>query len=200
MSPVGRPARRTAEEWAQGALDTIETDGVPGLTVEAVARRLGVSKGGCYHRFEDRRALLRAALALWEERFVDGITERFSAIADPRERLHALLHHAAVEMQPTVITKLIAASDDPDVAAALSRAADSRLSLLERLFGDLGLPRATARERALLAYSAYLGLAQLREHASPGLRTPRRLRTYLDEVEALLATGAGDRGASPILA
>ena len=80
MSPGGRPATTTADDWAQAALDEIEDAGVRALTVEAVARRLGVSKGGAYHHFRDRRDLLRAALARWERR---QVTER-ERIDEPR--------------------------------------------------------------------------------------------------------------------
>ncbi len=189
MSPAGRPTQTTPREWAQAALDTIEESGVAGLTVERAARRLGVSKGGFYHHFADRRALIHAALALWEERFVVGLVERFDAVPDARERLHALLHDAAVELEPTVITRLAAASPDDDVAAALRRAADSRLALLERTFRELGLSAASARNRALLAYSACLGLAQLREQRSGHLESPRRMRAYLAEIETVLLAG-----------
>ena len=186
MSPAGRPTQTTPEEWAQAALDTIEESGLASVTVERAARRLGVSKGGFYHHFADRRALIQAALSLWEERFVIGLVERFDAVPGARERLHALLHHAAVELEPTVITKLMATSQDGDVAATLGRATESGLALLVRIFRELGLPAASARNRALLAYCAYLGLAQLREQRAGHLDSPRRLRIYLAETEAVL--------------
>jgi hypothetical protein len=57
-----------------------------------------------------------------------------------------------------------------------------RLAILVTLFGELGLPPATARRRALLAYSAYLGHAQL-SHTTPQplphLAEINRLETWL---------------------
>ncbi|EHN12203.1 Transcriptional regulator TetR family [Patulibacter medicamentivorans] len=186
MTRAGRPTRTTPEAWVQAALDTIEESGVAGLAVEPVARRLGVSKGGFYHHFADRRALLRAALGLWEERFVVAQSARFEAIPDPRERLRSLLRLAIVELQPTVITKLMAADEDPDVAAALERATVRRLAMLERAFADLGLPAARARTRARLAYSAYLGMAQLARRPAAGLTDAGEAEAFLAELEALL--------------
>ncbi|WP_320669681.1 TetR/AcrR family transcriptional regulator [Patulibacter defluvii] len=182
MSRPGRPTRTTPDAWIEAALDTIEAVGVAGLAVEPVARRLGVSKGGFYHHFADRRALLRAALERWEQRFVVDQSARFDAVADPRERLQGLLRLAVVELQPTVITKLMAADDDPDVAAVLERATARRLALLERAFADLGLAPARARSRARLAYSAYLGMAQLARRGAADLD----LDAYLEELEAAL--------------
>src|SRR3954454_8285740 len=109
VSPGGRPATTTADDWAQGALDEIEQSGVRALSVEAVARRLGVSKGGAYHHFQDRRDLLRAALALWERRQVTEMNAQFAAIDDPLRRLRAALDEAFVTLAPTVIVQLMAA-------------------------------------------------------------------------------------------
>jgi AcrR family transcriptional regulator len=159
---------------------------VAALAVESVARRLGVSKGGFYHHFTDRQALLESALELWEQRFVTDLATEFEAIRDPRERLGALFHHATVEMEPTVIVRLMAADADPAVAAALARGADGRLALLRRTFRQLGLSRATASRRAMLAYSAYLGLAELRRQAPGALTPPARVRAYLRDLESAL--------------
>lgn len=48
----------------------------------------------------------------------------------------------------------------------------------------MGLPPSAARHRALLAYTAYLGHAQL-AHATPDL-APDDLEAYTDEVVAAL--------------
>lgn len=186
MSRAGRPTRTTPEAWAEGALDEVEEAGVAGLSVQAVARRLGVSKGGAYHHFADRRELLRAALALWEQRHVEELSERFTAIADPRERLSRLMRYAVIELQPTIITQLIAASDDPDVAATLERSAARRLALLERTFRELGLSAAAARHRATLTYAGYLGLAQLRRQAPGRLEDTQEAEAYIEDLVAAL--------------
>jgi len=186
VSRAGRPTLTTPREWAAAALDEIEVAGVRALSAQAVARRLGVSKGGLYHHFADRRALLQATLELWEERHVAELATRFDAIADPRERLHALLVYASMEIEPTVILQLLAATDDQDVRSALQRSSAARLALLRRIFAQLGATRGVAEHRAVLAYSHYLGLAQLRA-TSPGvLATPARMRAHVREVEASL--------------
>ena len=184
MSRAGRPTLTTPEAWAGAALDEIEHAGVRGLSAEAVARRLGVSKGGLYHHYAGRRALLRAALELWEERHVTALTARFDAIPDPRERLHELLVYAGVGIQPTVIVQLMAAADDPDVAAVLARSTDARLALLRRIFRQLGASRGVAEHRAIAAYSHFLGLAQLRAQDPALLASPARMRAHMRELEA----------------
>lgn len=189
MSRAGRPTLTTPEAWAQAALLEIEETGVRGLSAEACARRLGVSKGGLYHHFADRRALLRAALKLWRARHVTALTARFDAIADPRRRLHDLLVYAGVGIQPTVIVQLLAASDDPDVAVVLAQSSAERLDLLRRTFRQLGASRAAADHRALITYGHFLGLAQLRAQDPALLATPARMRAHLRELEAGLLVG-----------
>lgn len=186
MTRAGRPTLTSPDAWAAAALDELEETGVRALSVQSVARRLGVTKGGAYHHFADRRALLQAALDRWEQRQVTELGARFDAIADPGERLHRLLVYAAVEMQPTVILQFMAAADDPDVAAALARSADARLALLRRIFTQLGATRAVATHRAIIAYSHYLGLAQLRTQSPAVLASPSRLRGHVRELERSL--------------
>jgi AcrR family transcriptional regulator len=189
LNSVGRPKQTTPEAWAESALNEIERVGVGAFSVQEVARRLGVSKGGFYYHFTDRRQLLQAALALWEERFVRMLVERFDAIEDPKQRLHELLIHAGINYKPTILVQLMAASDDPDVSATLGRAATSRVALLRRIFSELGLDPLAAQHRAALAYSVYLGLAQLRRHDPAMLSDPAHMGAYLAEMETIFLTG-----------
>ena len=60
--------------------------------------------------------------------------------------------------------------------------------MIVALFEKLGFPPDEARSRALLAYSAYLGHAQL-AHSTPELlpRTKDERRAYLDHALRVLA-------------
>jgi AcrR family transcriptional regulator len=186
MNAAGRPTQTTPEAWVDAALKEIEQHGLRELSVQAVARRLGVTKGGFYHHFTDRRELIRAAVDRWEGLFTTELAERFDAVTDPRERLRGLFAVAGLELRPTVVVQLMAAADDPDVADVLARAATARLDLLIRIFTDLGLDADAARNRAVLAYSAYLGLADLRRHAPAELTSPERMQGYVAELESTL--------------
>src|SRR5690348_18440284 len=59
-------ARLSAADWERGALEMIADEGVGALAVEALARRLGVTKGSFHWHFKNREALLQAALTRWE--------------------------------------------------------------------------------------------------------------------------------------
>src|SRR6266851_4133119 len=81
-------------------------------------------------------------------------------------------------------------------ASAADPLAQLRLAIIAGLFAELGFPPAAARRRALLAYSSYLGHAQL-SHTTPELlpRDSGARRAYLDDVlsvlTALPAAGSG---------
>ena len=90
----------------------------------------------------------------------------------------------------TVELALQASAGLPSVAPTLSRVTKRRLTLLTRLYTELGLSRAAARDRGLLAYTAFLGHAQL-AHATPDLLPSGRAFTHhVDQVvEALVNVG-----------
>jgi hypothetical protein len=56
---------------------------------------------------------------------------------------------------------LMASAIHPDVAAAVERVTSRRIGYVARLLREAGLTPAGARRRAVLAYAAYLGHAQL---------------------------------------
>jgi hypothetical protein len=71
----------------------------------------------------------------------------------------------------------------------LDRVTRRRIDFAAELFQRIGFPPADAKRRALLAYSAYLGYAQL-VHAKPQLlpRTQLARRAYLNDVLATLTS------------
>jgi len=56
------------EDWIKAGFEILRKKGVDNVRVEAMARKLGVTKGGFYGYFANREALLQAMLEEWEER------------------------------------------------------------------------------------------------------------------------------------
>jgi AcrR family transcriptional regulator len=177
-------------DWVQAALAAIAEGGLAAVAVEPLAVRLGATKGSFYWHFASRDELLAAALARWERQTTDEVADRARAGApDPAGRLRLLVTEVArIAEADRVGPALLASAAQPAVAAVLERVARQRLAILVTLLGELGFPPAAARRRALLAYSAYLGHAQL-SHTAAGLlpRDPAARRDYLDDVIATLA-------------
>ena len=53
--------------WIQAALDTLADEGVTGVRVEVLAKRLHVTKGSFYWHFKDRQDLLSGILETWKD-------------------------------------------------------------------------------------------------------------------------------------
>lgn len=179
----------TAPEWTAAALDAIAAGGLGAVGVEPLAAKLGTTKGSFYWHFRNRDALLEAALHRWEQTDTEDVITLVEAEPDLRRRLRLLLttalgdhpehrEHNAVEMA------LQATAGHPLVAPVLARVTRRRLAYLVEVFAALGF--ADAEQRSLLAYTAYLGHAQL-VHAAPGVAPQgRALAGYVDAVIARL--------------
>ncbi|PKM03813.1 MAG: hypothetical protein CVV17_04150 [Gammaproteobacteria bacterium HGW-Gammaproteobacteria-7] len=81
ISKIDRAPRLSAEDWANAALDQIAEQGLAGLAVESLARRIGVTKGSFYWHFPSREALLQSALERWEKIEQETVFGQLEAIA-----------------------------------------------------------------------------------------------------------------------
>jgi AcrR family transcriptional regulator len=160
-----RTARLTRDDWADAALAVLSAGGPAAVAVEPVAARLGASKSSFYWLFENRQALLEAALRRWEQRQTDDVLPALAAIADPAERLRWLARaaFAATEGADLALRLLTepASPDDP-VRPVAERVTRRRLAVIEAAFAELGHPAGQARYHAAALYAAYLGTAALR--------------------------------------
>jgi AcrR family transcriptional regulator len=171
----GRRESLTPADWAEAALSALAAGGLSAVAVEPLAKSLGTTKGSFYWHFADRNALLAATLELWERRDTERVIADLDEAQDARGRLRTLLHLTFASMgdgaagsRGAVELALQASASQPLVAATLQRVTRRRLEVVTKLYVELGLSPARARQRALLAYTAYLGHAQI-AHATPDL-------------------------------
>jgi len=182
MTSVKRPPL-TAADWTEASLRALAQGGLAAVAVEPLAARLGTTKGSFYWHFAGRDALIAATLELWEQRDTE----------DPADRLRALIRLVFGSVREragpgaSVELALLATAGHPLVAPVLERVTERRLRFLTRLFADLGLSRAQARERALLAYSAYLGHLQIMRATPSLLPSGRAFTNHLDRLADELA-------------
>ncbi|MDX6657450.1 MAG: hypothetical protein QOH62_2243 [Solirubrobacteraceae bacterium] len=167
----------TSEDWELAALEAIREGGLAAVAVESLARRLGVTKGSFYWHFKDRSALLDAAIDRWEHHYGEP-PEAILPGAPPRERLQAIVAKAVqVSQDDTVHARMVVeAASDPRIAAAVARITERRLGSLGALLRAAGLPPATARARATVLYSTFMGLQQLHRELPGRLADPRARR------------------------
>lgn len=155
-------SRLSSEDWERAAIDVIAEQGVGGVAVEPLARRLGVTKGSFYWHFPSREALLEAALKRWELADTDSMQRQIDRVGDPRERLVELFRRTSGELKTHVIyAALLKSLDHPVVQPVMQRLSQRRIAYLAAAFRALGLTRADAQNRARLAYASYVGYLQL---------------------------------------
>ncbi|MFT7838237.1 TetR/AcrR family transcriptional regulator [Saccharothrix sp. BKS2] len=180
--------RRTPDDWTGVALRALAEGGVAAVAVEPLAVRLGATKGSAYWHFPNREALLRATVERWEREHTEAVIELVESVEGPEARLRLLfgtvleaVDHSSVELA------MLAAKDHPVVAPVLARVTARRIDYLGAVFRDLGFAGDAARHRAVLAYSVYLGQAQLLA-AAPDVVAARRA---LLEETLILVTSRG---------
>lgn len=164
----GRPPKLTAADWETAALDALGEGGLAAVAVEAIAARLGATKGSFYWYFKNRDALVRAALNRWEQR-TEAVAAKLEQIPDPAERVRQLVHNTMPDAPGAAVAlMLLADNDNPLVADVVRRVTQRRLEVVTATFIALGLSPDLARRQALASYAAYLGAAALRR-GSPEL-------------------------------
>jgi AcrR family transcriptional regulator len=66
----------------------LSKQGVAGLTVEGLAKGLGIAKAGFYWHFKDREDLLRQLLDYWIQELTETVTANVEVLAlEPKSRL-----------------------------------------------------------------------------------------------------------------
>jgi AcrR family transcriptional regulator len=152
--------RTPREAWIEAAMRALGEGGPEAVRVEALAQDLGVSKGGFYWHFEDRRALIGEALDSWEKSGTEDVIATIdSGPADPREKLRRLfeLAPAARGLFAVELALRDYARRDRGVARRLRRVDERRLAYLRSLFGRFCADAEDVEARAMLAYSLFVG-------------------------------------------
>ena len=92
-----RPAAERREQILDAALLIIDRDGYRAVSIEAIARELGVTRPVVYHVFDGLAPLLNALLDRQERRALDQLMSRISAPPDLGD-LAGYLHRTVVDL------------------------------------------------------------------------------------------------------
>jgi AcrR family transcriptional regulator len=152
--------------WVEAGLAELAKGGIDRVRVEVLAASLGVTKGGFYRRFKDRRALLDALLETWARGRIAALAKQIELGGEnARDRLKSLirLYSERVSAQGMGIELAIRqwARSDPYAAAAAAKVDDARLRGVAQLYRQLGLGAQDAEARAVLFYAFIFGQSLL---------------------------------------
>ena len=153
-------------DWEEAALVALEAGGMPAVSVESLAKQLGATKGSFYWHFKDRADLVDAMVDLWERRYVTEAIARLSEITSPRDRLAQLFSVAVTPGTGRIDVALAeAAKTQPRIADTVRRVQEQRVEFLAGIYEQLDLPPTDARQLAVLALLAQVGMAVVAETA-----------------------------------
>lgn len=145
--------------WVEEGLRMLAEGGPDAVRVEALAKRLGVTKGGFYGYFADRGALLEAMLDVWERESTDDVVDRVeSEGGDARARaLRAGTLTFSSRLLPLDLAVRDWARRDEAVAERLRRVDDRRMALLRETIGTFCSDPDEVEARSLIAFCVAIG-------------------------------------------
>nr|WP_211262549.1 TetR family transcriptional regulator [Nitriliruptor alkaliphilus] len=141
-------------------MQALAAGGVAAVRVEALAKGLGVTKGGFYGYFADRDALLEAMLDAWERESVDEVLDRVAqADLDAREkvRLAGRLTFPEGRLLEVDLAVRDWARRDERVAERLRRVDNARMRLAREMIGTFCSDPDEVEARSLLAFCLAIG-------------------------------------------
>jgi AcrR family transcriptional regulator len=157
---MSAPTRTPRNSWIEEGLRALGAGGPDAVRIELLAQALGVTRGGFYWHFDDRRALLEEILDAWERASVDEVIERVEGEGgDARARLRRLSALAASSNETLRIDLAVRdwARREQAVAARLRRVDNRRMDYLRSLFGAFCPDEADVEARCLVFYSLWIG-------------------------------------------
>ncbi len=146
-------------DWIRGALELLAEQGIEGVRIEPLAKRLAITKGSFYWHFKDRNALLLAMLDDWRRRATLDVIERLERAHEPAEvRLTRLLRlpflGARSERGAEVELSIrLWGRHDSRARLILEEVDALRLRHIARLLEDIGVTADEAPARAVIAYA-----------------------------------------------
>lgn len=158
-------SERTRSLIIQSALAIVARDGPSRLTLDAIAKESGISKGGVTHQFPNKEAVLRALLDHQTEHFQQSF-ERYLAGGDghahPQLAAHiAVAREAATQTNSIALALMAAMAQEPGLLSPVRDKDGENLAAIRDEAADPDL--ATLRWMAArgLVVTALLGMCPL---------------------------------------
>jgi AcrR family transcriptional regulator len=159
---MAAPTRTPRSTWIQEGLRALGVGGPDAVRIETLAQALGVTRGGFYWHFEDRRALLEEMLDAWERVAIDEAIDRVEREGgDARAKLRRLFALASSRAASGLGRIDLAIRDwarrDEAVAKRLRRVDNRRMEYMRGLFGAFRRDEDEVEARCLTALSLLVG-------------------------------------------
>jgi AcrR family transcriptional regulator len=156
---MAAPTRTPRSSWIDEGLRALAAGGPDAVRIEPLAHALGVTRGGFYWHFEDRRALLEEMLDAWERRSTVEVLERVeSEGGDARAKVRrAGMLTFSRALLPIDLAVRDWSRRDKAVAKRLRRVDNRRMEYLRSLISTFCPDVDDVEARSMLAFSLAIG-------------------------------------------
>jgi AcrR family transcriptional regulator len=160
-------------DWIQAGLAAVAGDGPNGLRIDALCRRLGVSKGSFHHHFAGSGDFKKTVLAAYETLVVEALDQAIddTAADSPKAALAALTADITSRegfYRPDLEVAMRAwAVSDPEVREIQERVDTRRLESLQRIWFRVLDDPAAVHTAALLPYLVGIGASLVQPPTPP---------------------------------
>jgi AcrR family transcriptional regulator len=181
---MAAPTRTPRRKWIEEGLRALAAGGPDAVRIEPLAQALGVTRGGFYWHFNDRRALLNEMLDSWERATTDEVIERLERDGgDASAKLRRLLALTSSSVLMIDLAVRDWARREPAVAERLRRIDNRRMDNLRSLFGAFCADAGDVEARCVLFFSLLIG-----NHSIAADHQPRSRADVLEHALRLLET------------
>jgi len=157
---MAAPTRTPRSKWIDEGLRALAAGGPDAVRIEPLAQALGVTRGGFYWHFDDRRALLDEMLDTWERVGLDAVIERVESeggSARAKVRRTFALISSSHEWLAIDLAVRDWSRREQTVAERLRRIDNRRMDYLRSLFGAFCPDEDEVEARCMLAFSLLIG-------------------------------------------
>jgi AcrR family transcriptional regulator len=157
---MAAPTRTPRGRWIEEGLRALAAGGPDAVRIDTLAQALGVTRGGFYWHFDDRRALLEEMLGAWERLSIDEVIERVErGGGDAMARLRRLsaLASSSDELLRIDLAVRDWARREQTVSDRLRRVDNRRMDYLRSLFGTVSGDEDDVEARSMLVMSLWIG-------------------------------------------
>jgi AcrR family transcriptional regulator len=183
-----RKRRVSAAYWVELGLRDLARRGPDAVTIDALCREAGKTKGSFYAHFESHDAFLSALAEAWRQRDTEAVMRAADAAPTASDRL-AALDRLAIRLDPKLDRAMRQLSDrHAGIADAVGAVDETRIAYLARLHvAAKHGSEEEARDIATIEYAAFAGLDIVR----PGqdLATLERLHATFERLLSRRRTG-----------
>lgn len=161
--------RLSPDDWLDHGLNRLARHGPETLKADLLARSLGVSRGSFYWHFKSLAAFKRDLLERWRQVSTNALIVEVERAPRALDRFRAFMARALSDRGSLERAIRAWAIHSAEVRQTVAAVDAIRLDYLTRLLVDSGLSPDEAHARAVFAYAANLGRAQIYGRATASL-------------------------------